>query len=148
MAIVRPQMSYTMESMMTRRMSFIKGKVSIRTARCRELKVQTDGVYLALIDQLTSTLFRNPVLNKSFDVLPQMKDDRNASDDHVSQKFGLSDRSIRLYRPKVIMSSIPPSNCRMAMKDWMKNPLVNDLSERIFRWKFVCRWTECIKTCK
>jgi len=32
-------------------------------------------------------IFRNPVLNKSFDVLPQTKDDNNSSDDHVSNKI-------------------------------------------------------------
>jgi hypothetical protein len=42
-----------------------------------------------------SFYFRNPMLNKSFDVLPQVKDDNTHSDDHVSNKISkLSDKNI------------------------------------------------------
>jgi hypothetical protein len=41
--------------------------------------------------------FRNPMLNKSFDVLPQIKDDNTHSDDHVSNEIpNLSDKNIIL----------------------------------------------------
>ena len=54
----------------------------------------------------TFWLFRNPVLNKSFDVLPQTRDDQ------VSTKIRLVDRNIVCYRIKTIMYLIRRWNYR------------------------------------
>ena len=41
-------------------------------------------------------MFRNPVLNKSFDVLPQMKDDNATSDDQVRKDNNVLDTTVEL----------------------------------------------------